>query len=50
MGAVGSLRGGGGALQVCCPLTPDPSRPAGARGDLIVSFQFGAVMVGSVGA
>ena len=29
----------GGVLGWCCPLTPDPSPPAGARGGLDVSFR-----------
>ena len=29
-----------GRCRVCCPLTPDPSPPAGARGDLVAGFQF----------
>jgi len=31
---------GAGVWGVRCPLTPDPSPPAGARGDLVFSFQF----------
>jgi len=30
----------GVGFRVSCPLTPDPSPPLGARGDLVFSFQF----------
>ncbi len=34
---------------VCCPLTPDPSPPLGARGGFVVSFQFGGAGAGAWG-
>ena len=37
---------GAGVWGVPGPLTPDPSPPAGARGDLVFSFQFGGAVRG----